>query len=153
MRTARADDLLAQERTDPALVESDLAVSLDPLSTGALLDRATILQLLGRPKDAAADVRRALRLEPANADTWAQAADLQRGQWHDPKGACTSAQTAHALAPFNTSMAATAIEYVLLLLGCRQHAACAAQVSRGSRARVGTLSGARLLVIVGALIT
>jgi O-antigen ligase len=109
--TTRADDLLAQDRTDPALVESDLAVSLDPLSTGALLDRATILQLLGRPKDAAADVRRALRLEPANADTWAQAADLQRGQWHDPKGACKSAQTAHALAPFNTSMAATAIEY------------------------------------------
>jgi hypothetical protein len=56
-------------------------------------------------------VRRALRLEPANADTWAQAADLQRGQWNDPKGACKSAQTAHALAPFNTSMAATAIEY------------------------------------------
>ena len=85
---------------DPALVESDLAVSLDPLSTGALLDRATILQLLGRPKDAAADVRRALRLEPANADTWLQAAQLQENYWNDPKGACKSAQTAHALAPF-----------------------------------------------------
>ena len=42
----------AQSRNDPALVESDLAISLDPLSTGALLDRATILQLLGRPTDA-----------------------------------------------------------------------------------------------------
>jgi tetratricopeptide (TPR) repeat protein len=108
---SRADSLLAQNRTDPALVESDLAISLDPLSTGALLDRATILQLLGRPKDAAADVRRALRLEPANADTWLQAADLQKSYWHDPKGACTSARTAHALSPFTLSMAATAAEY------------------------------------------
>jgi O-antigen ligase len=108
---ARADALLAQNRTDPALIESDLAISLDPLSTGALLDRATILQLLGRPKDAAADVRRALRLEPANADTWIQAASLQENQWNDPKGACTSAKTAHALSPFTVSMAATATEY------------------------------------------
>jgi O-Antigen ligase len=107
----RADTLLAQNRTDPALVESDLAISLDPLSTGALLDRATILQLLGRPKDAAADMRRALRLEPANADTWLQAADLQHLYWNDPKGACTSAQTAHALAPFTASTAATVTEY------------------------------------------
>ena len=82
----RADTLLAQNRTDPALVESDLAISLDPLSTGALLDRATILQLLGRPKDAAADVRRALRLEPANADTWLQAAELQAELLERPQG-------------------------------------------------------------------
>ena len=107
----RADTLLAQNRTDPALVESDLAISLDPLSTGALLDRATILQLLRRPKDAAADMRRALRLEPANADTWLQAADLQHLYWNDPKGACKSAQTAHALAPFTASTAATVTEY------------------------------------------
>ena len=76
--------LLAAGRNDPALVESDLAISLDPLSTGALLDRATIQQLLGRPADAAADVRRALKLEPANADTWLQAAALQHDYWHDP---------------------------------------------------------------------
>ncbi len=107
----RANTLLAQNRTDPALVESDLAISLDPLSTGALLDRATILQLLGRPRDAAADVRRALRLEPANADTWLQAAELQRNYWNDPKGACTSAQTAHALAPFNASTLATMTDF------------------------------------------
>jgi O-antigen ligase len=107
----RANTLLAQNRTDPALVESDLAVSLDPLSTGALLDRATILQLLGRPKDAAADVRRALRLEPANADTWLQAAQLQANYWNDPKGACTSAQTAHALAPFTASTLATMTQF------------------------------------------
>jgi hypothetical protein len=107
----RADTLLAQNRTDPALVESDLAISLDPLSTGALLDRATILQLLGRPKEAATDVRRALRLEPANADTWIQAAYLQHTYWNDPKGACTSAETAHALAPFTASTAATVTEY------------------------------------------
>jgi O-antigen ligase len=107
----RADALLAQNRTDPALVESDLAISLDPLSTGALLDRATILQLLGRPKDAAADVRRALRLEPANADTWLQAAVLQKNYWNDPSGACKSAQTAHALAPFTASTLSTMTAY------------------------------------------
>jgi O-Antigen ligase len=107
----RADTLLAAGRNDPALVESDLAISLDPLSTDALLDRATIQQLLGRPKDAAADVRRALQLEPANADTWLQAADFQSGQWNDPKGACTSARTALALAPHAPLTAATVAEY------------------------------------------
>lgn len=107
----RANTLLAQNRTDPALVESDLAISLDPLSTSALLDRATILQLLGRPDAAAADVRRALRLEPANADTWLQAAQLQKNYWHDPKGACKSAQTAHALAPFNAATLATMTDF------------------------------------------
>jgi O-Antigen ligase len=109
--TTRADTLLGQNRSDSALVESDLAISLDPLSTGALLDRATILQGLGRPKDAAADVRRALHLEPANADTWSHAAYFQKTSWNDPKGACKSAETAHALAPFNASAAAVAIDY------------------------------------------
>ncbi len=85
-RATRADTLLAQGRTDPALVESDLAISLDPLSTGALLDRATILQLLGRPKDAAADVRRALRLEPANADTWSAGGRLPEAPLERPEG-------------------------------------------------------------------
>jgi hypothetical protein len=109
--TTRADSLLAAGRSDPALVESDLAISLDPLSTDALLDRATIQQLLGRPADAAADVRRALRLEPANADTWLQAASLQHDYWHDPKGACTSARTALALSPHALSTIATVAQY------------------------------------------
>ena len=109
--STRADTLLAQGHTDPALVESDLAISLNPLSTGALLDRATILQLLGRPKDAATDVRRALRLEPANADTWSAAADFQKRQWNDPKGACKSARMAHALAPHTESFSLTMADY------------------------------------------
>ncbi len=109
--TTRADSLLAAGRSNPALVESDLAISLDPLSTDALLDRATIQQLLGRPADAAADVRRALRLEPANADTWLQAASLQHDYWHDPKGACTSARTALALSPHALSTIATVAQY------------------------------------------
>ncbi len=109
--TTRADTLLAAGRNDPALVESDLAISLDPLSTDALLDRATIQQLLGRPADAAADVRRALRLEPANADTWLQAAALQHDYWHDPKGACTSARTALALSPHALSTLSTVAAY------------------------------------------
>jgi hypothetical protein len=109
--TTRADSLLAAGRSDPALVESDLAISLDPLSTDALLDRATIQQLLGRPAGAASDVRRALRLEPANADTWLQAASLQHDYWHDPEGACTSARTALALSPHALSTIATVAEY------------------------------------------
>ena len=109
--TTRADSLLAAGRNDPALVESDLAISLDPLSTDALLDRATIQQLLGRPADAAADVRRALKLEPANADTWLQAAALQHDYWHDPRGACTSARTALALSPHALSTIATVAQY------------------------------------------
>ena len=37
--------------------------------------------------------------------------DLQRNQWNDPKGACTSAKTAHALAPFTASTLATVTDY------------------------------------------
>ncbi len=101
--TATADNLQVPSSYNQALVEDDLAISLDPLSTDALLDRATTLQLLNRPKDAAADVRRALKLEPANADTWVQAAQFQSTSWHDPKGACQSARTAEALSPHSPS--------------------------------------------------
>jgi hypothetical protein len=107
----RADDLLAAGRTQPALVESDLAISLDPLSTDALLDRATILQLLKRPTDAATDVRRALRLSPADSDTWLGAADLQSHSWNDPKGACQSARTALALSPHSPTIPAVVAQY------------------------------------------
>jgi len=63
------------------------------------------------PRRAAADVRRALRLEPANADTWMQRPSCRRNYWNDPKGACKSAQTAHALAPFTASTLATMTEF------------------------------------------
>jgi O-antigen ligase len=97
----RSQALQASGSNDSALVQDDLAVSLDPLSTDALVDRANLLQLLNRPADAAADMRRALKLEPANADLWIAAADLQSPPWHDAKGACTSARTALALSPFS----------------------------------------------------
>jgi O-antigen ligase len=105
---ARADDA---NGNDPALVQDDLAVSLDPLSVDALLDRAYVLQGLGRPKDAATDVRRALKLEPANADTWIEATSLQGGSWHDHKGACTSARTAQSLSPYSPQAIATVAQY------------------------------------------
>jgi O-antigen ligase len=106
-----ADTLQAAGSNDPALIEDDLAISLDPLSTDALLDRATTLQVLGRSNAAASDVRRALRLEPANADTWVEAAQFQSYSWHDPKGACASARTAAALSPYSPSTTGNVTTY------------------------------------------
>ncbi|MEO9174686.1 MAG: hypothetical protein ABI317_04155, partial [Gaiellales bacterium] len=69
------------------------------------------LQVLGHSQAAASDVRRALRLEPANADSWVQAAQFQSYSWHDPKGACKSARTAAALSPYAPSTTSSVSQY------------------------------------------
>jgi tetratricopeptide (TPR) repeat protein len=111
----RASTLEANSSYDSALVQDDLAISLDPLSTDALLDRAGVLQELGRPSDAAADVRKALALSPANADTWIAASSYQYPAWHDKDGACTSARVAVSLSPHSPSAAGA----VSALISCR----------------------------------
>ena len=79
----RADRLDAQGRIDEARVEADLAAALDRTSVTVQLERASILQSLGRPRDARRAVDRALDLAPKDAQTWLALAGYQRWCWKE----------------------------------------------------------------------
>ena len=79
----RADRLEGQGRLDEARVEADLAAALDRTSVDVQLQRASLLQALGRPKDARRAVDRALSLAPKDARTWLTLAGYQRWCWND----------------------------------------------------------------------
>ncbi|MDX6486342.1 MAG: hypothetical protein QOF43_1495, partial [Gaiellaceae bacterium] len=81
---ARAIDLDTQGRVDEARVEADLAAALDHTSVDAQLERAALLQSLGRPGDARRAVRRALSLAPDDSGVWLQYAGYQRWCWGEP---------------------------------------------------------------------
>jgi Flp pilus assembly protein TadD len=83
----RAGNLAAQGRNDEALVENDLARTLEPVSTDVLLQRTGILQALGRTRDAEDAMRQALRLSPLDYVIWERAGIFQRDCWGDPGGA------------------------------------------------------------------
>jgi tetratricopeptide (TPR) repeat protein len=81
---ARADRLDAQGRADEARVEADLAAALDRTSVDAQLERASLLQQLGRPADARRAVDHALSLAPDDDRAWLALAGYQRYCWNDP---------------------------------------------------------------------
>ena len=83
----RAGNLAAEGRNDEALVENDLARTLEPVSTDVLLQRTGILQALGRTRDAEDAMRQALRLSPLDYVIWERAGIFQRDCWGDPAGA------------------------------------------------------------------
>ncbi len=80
----RAESLEAQGRIDEARVEADLAAALDRTSVDVQLHRASLLQELGRPRDARRAVDRALSLAPRDAQAWLTLAGYQRFCWDDP---------------------------------------------------------------------
>ena len=80
----RADRLDEQGRVDEARVEADLAAALNHTSVEAQLQRASLLQALGRPADARRAVDRALSLAPKDSRTWLALAGYQRYCWNDP---------------------------------------------------------------------
>jgi Flp pilus assembly protein TadD len=80
---SRADRLENQGRVDEARVEADLAAALDRTSVDAQLQRASLLQQLGRPADARRAIDHALSLEPKNDRTWLALAGYQRFCWRD----------------------------------------------------------------------
>ena len=81
----RADRLDEQGRIDEARVEADLAAALNHTSVDAQLQRASLLQALGRPADARRAVNRALALAPKDSRTWLALAGYQRYCWNDPR--------------------------------------------------------------------
>jgi tetratricopeptide (TPR) repeat protein len=80
----RATQLDSQGRFDEARVEADLAAALDRTSVDAQLERASILQALGRPADARRAVGHALSLAPEDDRAWLALAGYQRWCWGDP---------------------------------------------------------------------
>jgi uncharacterized membrane protein YhaH (DUF805 family) len=93
----RAANLAVAGRNDEALVENDLAQSLEPVSTDVLLQRTGLLQALGRTRDAEHAMRDALRLSPLDYVIWERAGIFQRDCWGDPAGARQSFARAIAL--------------------------------------------------------
>ena len=79
----RADRLDEQGRVDEARVEADLAAALNRWSVEAQLQRASLLQALGRPADARRAVNRAIALAPKDSRSWLALAGYQRYCWND----------------------------------------------------------------------
>ncbi|HET6174337.1 MAG TPA: O-antigen ligase family protein [Gaiellales bacterium] len=79
----RANRLDNQGRVDEARVEADLGAALDRTSVDAQLERASLLQSLGRPADARRAVDHALSLAPKDDRTWLALAGYQRWCWGD----------------------------------------------------------------------
>ena len=80
----RAGDWEVRGDPDRALVEADLALSLWPVSTQALFERATLLQELGQEQRSADTLRRAVELEPYSYQTWMRAGQALRDCWNAP---------------------------------------------------------------------
>jgi hypothetical protein len=99
---ARADRLDNQGRFDEARVEADLASALDHTSVDAQLERASLLQALGRPGDARRAVDDAISLAPKDDRTWLTLAGYQRWCWGDKTAWHASLARARALSGHDT---------------------------------------------------
>ncbi len=127
---ARADRLSEAGRIDEARVEADLAASLDRTSVDAQLERASLLQSLGRPRDARRAVDHALELAPKDSGTWLTLAGYQRYCWHD-SGWRASLARARALAGHDTVFDGTDEDVIAASDACpRTRARAGAQVPR-----------------------
>ncbi|MDX6628756.1 MAG: hypothetical protein QOH00_1002 [Gaiellales bacterium] len=102
---ARADRLDSQGRFDEARVEADLAAALDRTSVDAQLERASLLQALGRPADARRAVEHALSLAPEDDRVWLTLAGYQHWCWGDQRAWHESLARARALAGHDTVFA------------------------------------------------
>jgi O-Antigen ligase len=105
VRSVHASDK-AYERLDqgqPAAAANiaRIATRRDPLSADPLFDLAAIDQARGDLKGAQTALGRAVRLEPATAETWRRLGDFRLNALKDPKGAVSAYQAAYYLDPHN----------------------------------------------------
>ncbi len=71
----------------------------NPLSVDPLFDLAAIEQARGRTAQAQIALERAVRLQPANAETWSRLGDLRLVALDDPRGALKAYKAAYYLDP------------------------------------------------------
>jgi Flp pilus assembly protein TadD len=114
----RADRLDNQGRFDEARVEADLAAALDRTSVDAQLERASLLQVLGRPADARRAVDHAISLAPKDDRTWLTLAGYQRWCWGDKTAWRTSLARARELAGHDSVFAGTDAEVIATSDAC-----------------------------------
>ena len=115
---ARADRLDNQGRFDEARVEADLAAALDRTSVDAQLERASLLQALGRPADARRAVGHAISLAPKDDRVWLTLAGYQRWCWGDKSAWHASLARARALAGHDSVFTGTDAQVIATSDAC-----------------------------------
>jgi hypothetical protein len=95
----RAFDRLDQGQPVAAAEIAQIATERDPLSADPLFELAAIDQARGDLRGAEHALERAVRIEPATAETWRRLGQLRLDALHDPKGAVSAFQAAYYLDP------------------------------------------------------
>lgn len=114
VRSVHASDA-AYERLDRGAADAaasiaGIATKRNPLSVQALFDLAAIEQARSRLGAAEAALERAVRLEPANAETWRRLGRFRLDALKQPADAVTAFQAAHYLDPQSPDSVSGVIE-------------------------------------------
>jgi hypothetical protein len=96
----------AERRLDPRAASQSLSAARawNPFSVEPLQIQARVDESSGRPAEAEADLRRAIRAEPKRWETWAELAELLTRQ-REPSKAGVAGRRARALNPLQRSLA------------------------------------------------
>ncbi|HVE67951.1 MAG TPA: tetratricopeptide repeat protein, partial [Solirubrobacteraceae bacterium] len=107
LRSERAGDAaldaLAEGRPGDAVVQADAARTRNPLALRPLFDLSAVHDAAGRKDQAQRALERAVRLQPANPDSWTQLATYQLNTLQQPTVAFQSARAALFLDPKSPS--------------------------------------------------
>jgi tetratricopeptide (TPR) repeat protein len=105
-----AFDRLDEGQPGPAAAIAQIAVRRNPLSADPLFDLAAIQQARGLNQDAERALERAVRLQPADAETWRRLGRLKLSVLHDARGALEDFRAAYFLDPRSPQSASDVIE-------------------------------------------
>jgi cytochrome c-type biogenesis protein CcmH/NrfG len=93
-----------------AAAVAKVATERNPLSVDPLFELAAIEQAQGRMRAAETALERAVRLQPANAETWRRLGRLRLSVLHDPQGALRAFRAAYFLDPRSPQSVSDVIE-------------------------------------------
>jgi hypothetical protein len=105
-----AFDRLDQGEPAAAVAVAQVAVDRNPLSADPLFDLAALQQARGRYRAAQAALERAVRLQPADAETWRRLGRLELSVMHDPRSALQDFRAAYYLDPHSPQSVSDVIE-------------------------------------------
>jgi cytochrome c-type biogenesis protein CcmH/NrfG len=105
-----AFDRLDRGNPAGAVAVARVAVDRNPLSADPLFDLAALQQARGRFRDAEAALERAVRLQPADAETWRRLGRLELSVLHKPDAALKDFRAAYYLDPHSAQSVSDVIE-------------------------------------------
>jgi len=105
-----AFDRLDEGNPAAAAAVARIASQRNPLSVDPLFDLAAIQQARGRTREAQAALERAVRLQPAAAETWSRLGRLRLSVLDDPPGALRAFRAAYFLDPQSPQAISDVIE-------------------------------------------